>query len=79
LQQGRSLLPAGITQVAGSFDRGQTIRIYDPEGHEIARGVTQYRAADLELIQGQQSANIASVLGYAYGPEVIHRDDMVVL
>jgi glutamate 5-kinase len=79
LRQGRSLLPAGITHVAGSFDRGQTIRIYDPEGHEIARGMTQYRAADLELIQGQQSATIASVLGYAYGPEVIHRDDMVVL
>jgi glutamate 5-kinase len=79
LQQGRSLLPAGITHVAGSFDRGQTIRIYDPAGHEIARGVTQYRAADLELIQGQHSATIASVLGYAYGPEVIHRDDMVVL
>ncbi len=79
LRQGRSLLPAGITHVAGSFDRGQTIRIYDPEGHEIARGVTQYRAADLELIQGQQSATIAHILGYAYGPEVVHRDDMVVL
>jgi glutamate 5-kinase len=78
-RQGKSLLPAGVTSVEGSFDRGQTIRIYDTDNHEIARGMTQYRAADLTLIQGQQSSRIAEVLGYAYGPEVVHRDDMVIL
>jgi glutamate 5-kinase len=77
--QGKSLLAAGIRGVDGSFDRGQTIRIYDTAGHEIARGITQYRASDLAIIQGVQSARIAELLGYAYGPEVVHRDDMVIL
>ncbi len=78
-RQGKSLLPAGITHVEGSFERGQTIRIYDPAGQEVARGLTQYRATDLQLIRGLQSAQIAEVLGYMYGPEVIHRDDMVLV
>jgi glutamate 5-kinase len=77
--QGKSLLPAGITSVQGDFDRGQTIRIYDAAGHEVARGMTQYGAADLLLIKGRQSSQIADTLGYAYGPEAVHRDDMVVL
>ncbi|GIV97877.1 MAG: glutamate 5-kinase [Herpetosiphonaceae bacterium] len=77
--QGRSLLPAGIIAVEGAFDRGQTIRIYDLQGREIARGLTQYRAADLTYIQGRRSAEIEAILGYTYGPEVVHRDDMVVL
>lgn len=78
-QQGKSLLPAGITAVEGNFDRGQTIRIYDPTGREIARGMTHYRAAELQLIKGLRSAQIVEVLGYDYGPEVVHRDDMVVV
>jgi glutamate 5-kinase len=77
--QGRSLLPAGISRVEGEFERGQTVRIYDAEGREIARGLTHYRAADLQLIKGLRSAQIFEVLGYDYGPEVVHRDDMVVL
>lgn len=79
IHQGKSLLPAGITSVEGTFDRGQTIRIYDPNEHEIARGMSQYRAADLLLIKGLHSSHIAEVLGYAYGPEVVHRDDMIIL
>lgn len=79
LTRGRSLLAAGITAVNGDFDRGQTIRIYAPDGREIARGMTQYSASDLHLIRGQQSSEIAVTLGYDYGPEVIHRDDMVLL
>jgi glutamate 5-kinase len=78
-RQGKSLLPAGIVEVVGSFDRGQTVRIYAPDGHEIARGLTQYRAADIQLICGMRSAQIAEALGYDYGSEVVHRDDMVVL
>ncbi len=78
-RHGKSLLPAGVIAVEGSFDRGQTIRIYNTTGHEIARGMSQYRAADLLLIQGMQSSQIADILGYEYGPEVVHRDDMVVL
>lgn len=79
IHQGKSLLPAGITAVEGSFDRGQTIRIYDLTGREIARGMSQYRAADLLMIKGLRSAQVAEVLGYAYGPEVVHRDDMILL
>ncbi|WP_043097011.1 glutamate 5-kinase [Kallotenue papyrolyticum] len=79
VEQGRSLLPAGVLTVEGDFERGQTIRIYDPDGHEIARGLTQYKASDLALIRGHHSAEIEEILGYSYGPEVVHRDDMVLL
>jgi glutamate 5-kinase len=78
-RHGRSLLPAGIAAVEGDFDRGQTVRIYAPDGREIARGLTQYRAADVRVIRGLRSTQIAEALGYDYGPEVVHRDDMVVL
>lgn len=78
-EQGRSLLPAGITAVEGDFERGQTIRIYSLEGHEIARGLTQYRAADLLRIQGKRSSEIHTILGFDYGAEIVHRDDMVLL
>ncbi|RRR74543.1 MAG: glutamate 5-kinase, partial [Candidatus Viridilinea halotolerans] len=76
---GRSLLPAGISAVEGEFDRGQTVRIYAPDGHEIARGITQYRSADVRATRGLRSTQIAETLGYDYGPEIVHRDDMVVL
>src|SRR6266487_2310327 len=76
---GKSLLPAGIVGVEGDFERGQTVRIYASAGQEIARGLAQYCARDLRLIKGLRSAQIAETLGYDYGPEVVHRDDMVLL
>ncbi len=79
IELGKSLLPAGIIGVEGSFDRGQTIRIFDADGQEIARGLTHYRASEVQLIKGLRSAQINEVLGYDFGPEVVHRDDMVVL
>lgn len=78
-RHGRSLLPAGVTMVEGGFERGQTIRIYDNEGHELARGLTQYNAGALAVIKGHHSADIEGVLGYMYGPEVVHRDDLVMM
>jgi glutamate 5-kinase len=78
-QGGKSLLPAGVVQVEGEFERGQTIRIYTGAGQEIARGLAQYDARDLRLIKGLRSSQIAETLGYDFGPEVIHRDDMVIL
>jgi glutamate 5-kinase len=78
-QGGKSLLPAGVVRVEGEFERGQTIRIYTGVGQEIARGLAQYSARDLRLIKGLRSAQIAEALGYDYGPEVVHRDDMVIL
>lgn len=79
VHHGKSLLPAGITSVEGAFDRGQTIRIYSLEQQEIARGMTQYCSDDLLLIKGAHSSQISDILGYAYSPEVIHRDDMVIV
>jgi glutamate 5-kinase len=79
VEGGKSLLPAGVMAVEGEFERGQTIRIYDAEGREIARGLAQYGARDLALIKGLRSNQISERLGYEYGPEVVHRDDMVVL
>ncbi len=76
---GKSLLPAGVTEVEGDFERGQTVRIFDRESRELARGLTQYSSRDLRLIKGLHSARIAEALGYDYGPEVVHRDDMVLL
>lgn len=75
---GKSLLPAGITRVEGEFERGQTVRIFGGGG-ELARGLARYGAAELALIAGRKSASIAEVLGYDYGPEAVHRDDLVML
>lgn len=78
-RQGRSLLPAGIVAVEGQFERGQTIRVFDESGRELARGLTQYNAAALALIHGRHSSEIPAALGYMYGPEIVHRDDLVML
>jgi glutamate 5-kinase len=79
VHHGKSLLAAGIRDIGGEFERGQTVRIFTQDGREIARGLTQYRSSDLHLIAGLRSSQIVGVLGYDYGPEVVHRDDMVVL
>jgi glutamate 5-kinase len=76
---GKSLLPVGIVHVAGNFERGQTVRLLDQDGCEIARGVTNYGATDLHVIQGLQSSEIPVVLGYEYGPTVVHRDGLVLV
>ncbi|EYB68413.1 gamma-glutamyl kinase [Deinococcus phoenicis] len=76
-ERGGSLLPAGITAVHGSFGRGHTVRLLAPDGQEVARGLTRYRAADLARIAGRHSRDIEGVLGFTYGPEAVHRDDLV--
>jgi len=77
--QGRSLLPVGIVGVEGQFQRGDTVRICNEEGREIARGLSRYGAASLDRIKGRRSEEIAAILGYENSPEVVHRDDLVVL
>lgn len=79
LQHGRSLLPVGVIEVTGDFDRGDTIQVINPTGREIARGITNYNAIDLSRLRGHHSDEIESILGYTYGDEVIHRNDLVVL
>ena len=76
--EGKSLLPVGVMAVFGDFDRGASVRILDLGGKEIARGIVRYGAADLERIKGMHSEKIEEVLGYGYGDEVVHRDDLVV-
>lgn len=76
---GKSLLSAGIMAIEGEFGRGQTVRIYSKTRREIARGLVRYNSSDLQLIKGLQSTQIADILGYHYGPEIVHRDDMVIL
>ena len=78
-RQGRSLLPAGISAVAGQFRRGDTVLIRAPRGGDFARGITRYGSADLSRIVGLQSDAIAATLGYDYGPVVVHRNDLILL
>jgi len=79
LKRGGSLLPIGVTQVSGEFDRGDTVRVLDPNGRELARGITSYSSADLARLRGRHSDDIESLPGYDYGDEVIHRNDLVLL
>ena len=77
LRAGKSLLPAGITRVDGSFERGDAVLIRGPDGGEIGRGLVAYDAAEADKIRGKSSAAIAEILGFDGRAEMIHRDDMV--
>lgn len=79
LRSGKSLLPVGILRTEGTFERGECVTVATKEGEEIARGLCNYSAHDLQRILGQHSSDIADVLGYDYGPEFIHRDNLVIL
>jgi glutamate 5-kinase len=76
---GKSLLPAGIRGVEGSFGRGDTVLILDPARRELARGISRYDSADLLRIAGCRSGEILDRLGYAYGAVVVHRNDLILL
>lgn len=76
LAAGKSLLVAGVTRVEGAFERGDAIVIRDPEGRELGRGLAAYAQADAARILGRKSAEIADILGFEGGPELIHRNDM---
>ncbi|MEP9387244.1 glutamate 5-kinase [Mesorhizobium sp. KR9-304] len=78
LLQGKSLLPAGVRLVSGSFSRGDTVAVLSPEGFEIARGLVAYDAADAVRIAGLKTAEIEAVLGYEARSAMVHRDDLVV-
>ncbi len=76
LGQGKSLLPAGVTAVAGSFDRGDAVIIRNAQGRELGRGLIAYAHSDAERIIGKKSGEIAGILGFEGRAELIHRDDM---
>lgn len=74
-----SILPAGIVAVAGEFEAGNTVSVFDHNGHELARGLTNYSSCELEKIKGAKTCEIESLLGHKHFDEVIHRDDLVIL
>jgi glutamate 5-kinase len=77
LRRGRSLLPAGVTGVAGQFERGDAVDVAEAGGRIIARGLSAYSSADVRRIMGRRSAEIEQLVGYRGRDEVVHRDDMV--
>ena len=79
LARGRSLLPAGVQAVEGSFERGDPVLVVGPDGSRLARGLSAYASADAERIAGHRSDQIEAILGWRGRDEIIHRDDLVLL
>jgi glutamate 5-kinase len=76
---GKSLLPVGVRSVFGEFQRGSVVACIDHEGKEIARGLVNYSAQEIEKIKGRPSSDIMDLLGYVDEPELIHRDNLVLM
>ena len=74
--RGKSLLPAGVSRVEGSFGRGDTVLIKDAKGTDIGRGIAIYTSEEAALIAGKRSSDIAGLLGETRGPNLIHADDL---
>ncbi len=79
LREGRSLLPVGIKGVEGEFERGAAVACVTPEGRELARGLANYASSETRLIAGKSSGDIEAILGYIDEPELIHRDNLILL
>ncbi|MGE5640509.1 MAG: glutamate 5-kinase [Clostridia bacterium] len=76
---GKSLLPIGVREVQGDFQRGEVVACVGPDGRDIARGLVNYSAEETRRIMRKPSSEIESTLGYMDGPELIHRDNLVLL
>ena len=76
---GKSLLPIGVHEATGEFDRGEVVSCLDDAGREIARGLINYNAAETRRILRTPSQEIEAKLGYVDEPELIHRDNLVLL
>lgn len=77
LQSGKSLLPAGVVSVEGTFDRGDSVEVVDTNGQVLGKGLIAFGSEDACLIKGKRSSEIESIVGYAGRSEIIHRDDLV--
>ncbi|MDQ7954867.1 MAG: glutamate 5-kinase [Pseudomonadota bacterium] len=77
--EGKSLLPIGMTAVEGDFSRGDVIAIRDPQGLELARGLANYSSAEARLLCRKPSSEFERLLGYAAEPEMVHRDNLVLM
>jgi glutamate 5-kinase len=78
LRRGKSLLPAGVVGIDGSFARGDAVVIRGPGGVEVGRGLVAYDIDDALKIRGRSSADISSLLGFSGRAEMVHRDDLAV-
>ncbi len=78
-KQNRSLLPAGVVGVEGEFQRGDVVDIFDSKGSQIGCGIPNYSSKDITVIKGAHSEAISGLLGYEYGSEVIHRNNLVLV
>jgi glutamate 5-kinase len=78
-RSGKSLLPSGVARVEGDFERGSCVRVCGLDEKEFARGIVDYSRQEIEKILGRKSCEIETILGYRYGDEVIHRDNLVIL
>lgn len=79
LRDGKSLLSVGVVEVQGDFERGSAVACATPEGKEIARGLVNYGSSEVRLIARKPSTEIEAILGYLDEPELIHRDNLVLL
>ena len=79
LEQGKSLLSIGVARIEGEFDRGDVVACVSPEGVEIARGLVNYGASDARRIARKPSSEIEALLGFVEEPELIHRDNLILL
>ncbi len=79
LQNGKSLLPAGIIKLDGTFEKGENVLILDENGKNLARGLSSFSSLEILKIKGKHSREIESILGYFSKSEIVHKDDMVKL
>ena len=79
VRDGKSLLPIGVTHVDGKFERGELVGCFDSDRREIARGLVNYSAQETARILRKPSSEIEAILGYIDEPELIHRDNLVLL
>ena len=77
LENGKSLLPAGIIKISGEFQKGENILIVDSIGNDLARGLSSFSSTEINKIKGLQTNQIEKILGYSSKSEIIHKDDMV--
>ena len=78
MAQGKSLLPAGVTAVTGSFGRGDPVALVSPDGDVLGKGLVRYTAAEAKAIAGHRSGEIEAILGYQGRAALVHRDDLVI-
>ena len=79
LGEGKSLLPIGVVDVQGEFERGAAVACLSPEGVEVARGLINYGSSDARRIARHASREIEGILGYVEEPEIVHRDNLMLI